>query len=153
MRKNFTYFNLSKPYVQQCPLIVQAACILADVKTYWRNAEEACFRSLCSCYVAEACLNGCPFSLAHTTFATLASDQLEAWASIALCGFLNSSLGLQLYTGGLTSKGVVIFFSSPFSSFPLSSYWRFSAFFVDWGLNFEQSHLKNMGWAHKMFSS
>lgn len=101
MRKKITYFDLSKPYTQQCPLIVQAACILADVKAYWQNAEEACFRSLCSCHVAEACLNGCPDSLAHNTFAAVASDQLGAGASISLYGFLNSCLGLQLYTGGL----------------------------------------------------
>lgn len=67
MRKKYTYFNLSKPYVQQCPLIVQAACILADAKTYWQTAEEACFRSLCSCYVAKAYLNDCMVSL-HTTY-------------------------------------------------------------------------------------
>lgn len=130
-KKKITYFNLSKPYVQQCPLIVQAACILADEKAYWQDAEEARFRSLCSCYVVEACLNGCPFSLAHSTLAAVASDQLEAWASISLYGFLNSYLDLQLYTGGLTSKGTAILFFFYFSSFPLSSYWRLSAFFVD----------------------
>lgn len=133
MRKKFTYFNLSKPYVRQWPLIAQAACILADVKAYWQNAEEACFRSLCSCYVAEACLNGCPFSLARNTFAAVASDQREPWASISLYGFLNSYLDLQLYAGGMTSKGTLIFFSSSFSSFPLSSYWRFSVFFCGLG--------------------
>jgi len=139
--------------VQQCPLIVQAACILADVQTYWQNAEEACFRSLSSGCVVEACLDGCPFSRALSTFAAVRSEQLKARASISLYGFLNSCLELLLCTGGLTSKGTVVFFSSSFSSFPFSSYWRFSTFFVDWGLNFEQSHLTNIGGTHKIFSS
>lgn len=151
MQKKFTYFNLSKPYVQQGPLLVQAACILADAKAYWRNAEEVGCRSLRSCSLAEACLNGCPFSLARTTLASVPSEQQRARASISLCGLLNYCLNIHLYTGSLTSKGTVIFFSFSFS-FPLSDYWRFVACFIDWGLNFEQSYLKNMGEAHKLFS-
>lgn len=38
------------------------------------KAGETCFRSLRSSYEAEAHLNGCPFSLAHTTFTAVASD-------------------------------------------------------------------------------
>lgn len=112
-----SHLNRSKPYVKQCPLIVQAACVLAGERGYWQNSQEACFRSLCSCCVVEACSSGCPLSPAHATFTTGASDQLEAWASISLYGSLSAYLDLQLYIGGLTSKGTVIFFSSFFLLF------------------------------------
>lgn len=153
MRKKFTYFNLSNPYVQQGPLIVHAACVLADAKASWQNAEGVCCRSLRSCSLPEMCLHGCPFSPAHTNLAAVPSERQRAWASISLCGLLNSYLDLRLYTGSLNSKGTVIFFSFSFSSYPLSNYWRFGGLCMDWGLNFEQSHLKNMGGAHKLFSS
>lgn len=151
MRKKFTYFNLSKPYVQQCPLIVQAACILADAKACWQTAGEACFRSVCSCYQAKACLNGCPFSRAHNTFAAVASDQLKAWSSISLYGFLKSYLDLQLYD----FKRFCGTFLSFLLYLPFPCDWRFSVFSLDQGLNFGQSHLKNVisSICHKSFLS
>lgn len=115
--KKKSRFYGSEAYVKQCPLIVKAACVLADVRACWQNTEEASFRSLCSCYVMEACLSGCPLSPAHTTSTAVASDQLEAWASISLYGFLSAYLDLQLYIGAVTSKGTGTFFS--FSSLQL----------------------------------